>query len=83
MQHIPKNLKYLYVCFSLAFIGYGMLTLITQEISASGKGIFGSAWRLQGIPAMVFGGVITLAGIYLLISIYYPNKKISKRRKKK
>ena len=78
MQHTAKKLKYLYLCLSLGMIGYGMFGLITQKISAAGKGIFASAWHLQGTPAMVLSGVITFAGIYLFVSVLYTDKNIKR-----
>jgi hypothetical protein len=56
----------LYLAVGLLFIGYGLKTVITQEISAAGSQTRGAAWALYDEPAIVFGAVIALFGGYIL-----------------
>ena len=61
-----KKLSWLYRVVSFVLLGYGIKTVITQEISASGSRMRGAGWSLQGNDAILIGSVLILTGIYIL-----------------
>ena len=57
------------VCFSivgLCLFGFGIKTILTEEISAEGSRWRGAGWLIQGDPAILVGITLCLLGTYVL-----------------
>ncbi|MDH5407375.1 MAG: hypothetical protein OEY00_02045 [Gammaproteobacteria bacterium] len=74
MKQYNKNIKWLYRAFSAMLFGYGVKTIITQEISAEGGRLSGAAWALNGTDAMILGTAIAVAGAYMFLVTFTEKK---------
>lgn len=67
MSRYYKKLQWVYRIVSFVLFGYGIKTIITQEISANGSRMRGAAWALNGTDAIILGSAIAAAGVYLFL----------------
>jgi len=67
MPSYEKRIKWFNRLFSFLLIGYGLKTIVTQEMSAFGSRMRGAGWALYGAEAVFVGAVILAAGVYMLI----------------
>jgi hypothetical protein len=78
MQNPPNKLRWFYALVGLAISLYGLKTIISQEISASGKWSMASGWALHGNSAVILGSVIFLFGTFFVYVALTAGNKVRK-----
>jgi hypothetical protein len=66
MAKISNLHRVFYSIMGLCLFGFGLKTILAQEISAAGSRWRGAGWVFQGDPAILVGILLSTVGAYIL-----------------
>ncbi len=61
-----RLLSGLWLLIAVGLIGFGLKTVLTRHLAASGSSLRGAPWSLDGNGAVLMGAALALLGLYIL-----------------